>query len=322
MDKMLEENATIGVAPTRDQGSDTDSTFSSATALGGCIEVGNNRCPVSFDDKYRRTGYSEHHKSESGSIFPRWAYYYVLWWLLHIGYSFLCVKPMTGEALPDFKISRSINITAVTRYIDYPDISVIFRRENKWQDPACAVRRLEDPMSNDFGLSGSRAWSPNFMAQFDPLPETRRWTLINDTHMDRPPTYWLDSISGSALEEPWGTRFDDKLEEPELKDSLLTAESCDWLTSCCEVSLDVPDNGTHKILGREFWKEVSLTNGTHFILGRGFLEVAFLIPIDGPLFYTWPDWRRSESRFPKTALFFALVRNSCPYSNPTGIGSH
>ena len=227
---------------------------------------------------------------------------------------------MTWLAPSDFKISRPINITGVTRYIDPPDISVIFRRENNWQDPTCSEGRLEELMTNDFELGGSGAWSPTFMAHFDSLPEIRRWTLINDTHMDHPPTYWLDSISCSALEEPWGIRFDDKLEEPELKDNLLTAESCDLLTSCYEVSLDVPDNGTHKILGRGFQKKGSLTNGTHAILGRGFLEVAFLIPIDGPLFPTSPDRRRSGSRF--IALSFALVRNSCPYQNPTGIGSH
>lgn len=319
---MLEENATIGVAPARDQCSDTDSTFSCAIALRGCIEVGSNRQPGSFDDKYWQTGNAEYHKSESGSIFQRmlacvWANYYVLWWLFNVGYTFLCIEPMTGEALPDFNVSRSINITVITRYIDPPDISVIFRRENKWQDPTCPLGRLEDLMTNDFELGGSGAWSPTFMAQFE-SPETRRWTLLTDTHMDRPLTYLLNSISGSALEEPLGIRFDDKLEEPETKDNLLTTESCDLLTSCCEVSLDVLDDGTLKILGRDFLKEVSPTNGTHSILGRAFLEIAF----DGPLFYISPDRRRLGSRFHKTVLLLALVRNSCPYQIPTGIGSH
>ena len=46
---MPEENATIGVAPARDQGSDTDSTFSSASALDGCKEEGDNRRPVALN---------------------------------------------------------------------------------------------------------------------------------------------------------------------------------------------------------------------------------------------------------------------------------
>ena len=108
-------------------------------------------------------------------------------------------------------------------------------------------------------------------------------------------------------------RFDDNLEEYEIKDDLLTAESCDLLTSCCELSLDVPDNGTH------FFK-FSLINGT-YSLGGGSLEAAFLISIDGPLFHTSHDQRRSGSRFHKTLLIFAPVRNSCPYQNSTGIGS-
>ena len=231
--------------------------------------------------------------------------------------------------------SRSINITGVTRYIDLPDISAILRREDNWQDPTRSEGRLEDLMTNDFELGCSGAWSPTIMAHSDSMPETRRWTLIADNpqligsesdssnraYAEEILPTWIDSISCSALEESFGIRFDDNLEESEIKDSLLTAESCDLLTSCCELSLDLPDNGTHKILGRGFL-DLSLTNGTHSILGRGLSEDAFLISIDGPLFHTWHNQRRSGSRFHKTVLIFALVRKSCPYQNPTGIGSH
>lgn len=45
---MPEKNATVGAAPAREQGSDTNSTFSSATALEWCREEGNDRWPLSF----------------------------------------------------------------------------------------------------------------------------------------------------------------------------------------------------------------------------------------------------------------------------------
>ena len=45
---MPEENATVGVAPARDQDSDTNSTFSGGTALVGCREEGIDRWPLSL----------------------------------------------------------------------------------------------------------------------------------------------------------------------------------------------------------------------------------------------------------------------------------
>ena len=348
---MPEENATVGVAPARDQGSDTNSTFSSATALGECKEEGNYRWPLSLhyplsglsevkqnnqamtidsipiDVKLWQTGNAEHRKSKAGCTFrPLWAYSYQSWWLLQIGIATLCIKMMTWWVPSDFQISRPVNITGVTRYIDSSDASVIFLRENNWQDPTCSEGRLEDLMTNDFELGGSGAWNPTFVAHFDSMPETGRRALITDSpqlieseshaegipHMDVR-QLWLDPISCSGLEESFGIRFDDHFEKYEIKDNLLTAESCDLWTSCCELSLVVPDNGTH------FFK-FSLINGT-YSLGGGFLEDTFLISTDGPLFHTSHDQRRSGSRFHKTLLIFALVRKSCPYQNSTGIGS-
>ena len=222
---------------------------------------------------------------------------------------------MTWLAPSDFKISRPINITGVTRYIDPPEISVIFRRENNWQDPTCSEGRLEDLMTNDFELGGSGAWSPTFMAHFDSMPETRRWTLITGgpqlieseshssyrayaegiAHMDRRLTY--DSVSSSSLDESLDVRLDEDLEESEIKDILLTTESCDLLTSCCELLLDI-----------------YYSDSIAFVLS-GLFEDATIISAGKPSSHTSHDQRRSKSRFDELVLTVILVRNSCLYRN-------
>ena len=222
---------------------------------------------------------------------------------------------MTWWAPLDFKISRPINITGVTRYIDPPDISVIFRKENNWQDPTCSEGRLEDLMSNDFELGGSGAWSPTFTARFGSLPETSWWTLVtSDTqstyvdsdssyrafaegipHIDRRPTY--DPISSSGPDESLGVRLDQNVEESGTKDSLLTAKSCDLLTSCCELLLDI-----------HYFDNIA------FVLS-GFSKDATIISADKPSSHTSHDQRRSKSRFDELVMTIILVRNSYLYRN-------
>ena len=210
-----------------------------------------------------------------------------------------------------------INITRVTRYIDPPDISVIFRREHNWQDPTCSEGRLEDLMTNDFGLGGSGAWSPTFMAHFNSMPEPRPWILTTSNprliglesyssytayvegtpHEDHPPTD--DSLSSSSLDESLGIQLDEDLKESVTEDSLLTAKSCNLLTSCCTLSLDI------------YYSDTII-----FVL-RGLLKDVTIISADKSSFHTSQDQRRSGSRFDKLMLTFILVRDSFLYRNYT-----
>ena len=216
----------------------------------------------------------------------------------------------------DFKISRPINMTRATRHIDPPDISVIFKRENNWQDPTCSEGELEDLMTEDFELDGSGAWSPTFMARFNSPLETRWWTLVTGDpqsiyvdshssyrafaeafpHLDRPSTY-LDPTSSSSRDESLGVRLNENLEESEIKDSLLTADSCDLLTSCCELLLDI-----------------YYTDNIAFVLS-GLFKDATIISADKPSFHTSHDQRRSKSGFDELVLTIILVRSSCLHQN-------
>lgn len=211
----------------------------------------------------------------------------------------------------DFKISKPINMTGVTRYIDPPDISVIFRRENNWQDPTCSERRLEDLMTNDVKLGGSGAWSPTSMAHFDSMAETRQWSLITGSprligseshssyrayaegipHMDRQPTY--DSVSSSSLQESLEVRLDEDLEESAIKDGLLTTDNCDLLTSCCGFSLDIDVQNSDNIA------VVNLSSLFKYLT---------IISVDEPSFDISHDQRRSKSRFDELVLTIILVR--------------
>ena len=230
----------------------------------------------------------------------------------------MCIKSMTWWAPLDFKISRPINMTGVTRYIDPPDISVILRRENNWQDPTCSEGRLEDLMTNVFELGGPGAWSSTPMAHFDSIVETRQWSLITGSprligseshssyrayaegipHMDHQPTY--DSVSSSSLQESLEVRLDEDLAESEIKDSALTPESCDLLTSCCGFSLDTDVYYSDDIA------VVNLSNLFKYLT---------IVSVDEPSFDMSHDQRRPNSRFDELVLTTILVRNSCLYRN-------
>ena len=220
---------------------------------------------------------------------------------------------MTEWAPSKFEMSMHINNTGVTPYIDPPDISVIFKREHNWQDPTCSEGWLEDLMTNDFGLGGSGAWSPTFMARFNSMSEPHPWILTSSDpqltgpesyssytayvegirHEDRPPTY--DTFSSSDLGESWGVRLDKDLEEPLMENSLLTAESCNLLTSCCTLSLDI------------YYSDTII-----FVL-KGLLKDVTIISADKSLIHTSQDQRRLGSRFHKLMLTFIVVRNCYLY---------
>ena len=224
---------------------------------------------------------------------------------------------MTGWPPSNFKLFMPINITRVTRYVDPPDISMIFKREHNWQDPTCSEGRLEDLMTNDFGLGGSGAWSPTFMAHFNSMSEPRPWILTSSDaqligsescssytayvegipHEDRPPTY--DSLASSGLGQFLGVRLDKDLQKPVMEDNLLTAESCNLLTSCCTLSLDIYYSDT-----------------ITFVL-RGLLKDVTIFSDDKSFLHTSQDQRRLGSRFDKLMLTFIPVRNSFLYQNFT-----
>ena len=276
---------------------------------------------------------------------------------------------MTEWAPSKFEMSMHIDNTGVTPYIDPPDISVIFKREHNWQDPTCSEGWLEDLKTNDFGLGGSGAWSPTFMARFNSMSEPHPWILTSsdpqltgpesyssytayvegirhedrpptyDTfsssdlyslytayvegirHEDRPPTYDTisssdfyslytayvegirhedrpppyDTFSSSDLGESWGVRLDKDLEEPLMENSLLTAESCNLLTSCCILSLDI------------YYSDTII-----FVL-KGLLKDVTIISADQSSIHTSQDQRRLGSRFHKLMLTFIVVRNCYLY---------
>ena len=212
-------------------------------------------------------------------------------------------------------------MTGVTRYIDPPDSSVILRRENNWQDPTCSEGRLEDLMTSVFELGGPGAWSSTSMAHFDSIVEKRQWSLITVSprligseshssytayaegipHMDHQPAYY--SVSSSSLQESLEVRLDEDLAESEIKDSALTPESCDLLTSCCGFSLDIEDIDVYY---SDYIAVVNLSNS---------FKSLTIVPVDEPSFDMSHDQRRLNSRFDELVLTIILVRNSCLYRN-------
>ena len=214
---------------------------------------------------------------------------------------------MTEGDPSNFEMSKLINIAKGTRYMNPPIISVAFRKKQDWHDPTSSERRLEDVMTNDFGLGSLEARSPTFTAHFNSMPETRPWTLMTSSpqliepepwrsytahvegnpHADHSPTY--DSISSSNLDESSGILLESDLGEPVMEDN------CNWWTSCCTFPLTWNPNTNTYIIS--------------------IFENATIISVDKLSYDISQDPRRSGSRFDKLVLACILVRTSCSYRN-------
>ena len=329
---MTGQKATIGVAPARDQGPDTDSTLSIATSLDGREEAGNNRWPVSLQDllhellgakqgdqalatenfnvdaKPWQTCNAAQKRSKLGWLARTfkciWAYCYLLrWWLFQIGVATLCIRTMTGGAPSNFKMTSLINISRVTPYLDPPAISVIFRRKHNRQGPKCSEGRLEDLMTSAFELGGSGACSPTFTAHLNSMPETRPWwTLMTSTPQSIGSESWRSytaHVERTPHEDHPPTC--DSISSPNLDEPLAIPPEKDLGEAVMEDSCSVLTSCCAIWLSNDDLKSI-------------FMNVT-IISIDEFSYDTSQDPRWSGARSHKLVLTSILVRNSCPYWN-------